>query len=86
MKKKTPRKKNKKMQFKKVTGNGTEPIDYFPEVDQCQSEAEIVADDKAREAKLFDINGKPLRWSRRWSVWFLDAMDDILSRKGLRVL
>ena len=73
---KTPRKKNKKMQFKKIKGDGDNPIDHYPEIDEFIPEAERIADQKA---KLVNSNEK-------WNFWFMSAMDDALSRVGLRVL
>ena len=63
---KTPRKKNKKMQFWKIKGAGGNPIDKFPEIDCFIPDAERVADQKA---KLEDSD-------KEWNFWFRSAMDD----------
>ena len=73
---KTPRKKNKKMQFKKIKGDGDNLIDHYPEIDEFIPAAVAVADQKA---KLVNSNEK-------WNFWFMSAMDDVLSKAGLRVL
>ena len=73
---KTPRKKNKKMQFRKIKGGGDNPIDHYPEIDCFIPEAERVADQKA----------KLVGSDKEWNFWFMSAMDDELSKMGLRVL
>ena len=70
---KTPRKKNKKMQFRKVKVGFK---DKYPEIDCYIDDAAIVADQKA----------KLVGSDKEWNFWFMSAMDDALSRVGLRVL
>jgi len=62
--------------FKKIAGTGSEPVDHYPEIDQYIPDAVVIANYKCSQKK------DPIKWNRN----FLDAMDAILYKKGLRIL
>ena len=70
----------KRQSFKRrkfVKGAGKNMIDHYPEIDKYIPEAEAVANEKFDEKK---------HTREQKDLFFLAAMDDILSKKGLRVL
>jgi len=71
------RKRSKNGQFRKTSGTGKEPIDHYPMIDQYIPDAVLIANDKFNPKKE-QIN--------KWNQYFMSAMDEILSKKGFRVL
>ena len=58
----------------------------YPEIDKYIQDAELVANDQANKLGYI-VDGKLLElYKIEWSALFMDTMDDILSKKGLRVL
>jgi len=79
------KRRSKNRQFRKIKGSGDFPVDQYPMIDKYIPDAELIADDQAREAKYIDEDGRPLRNTKEWPLWFLAAMDNILIKQGLRV-
>lgn len=63
-------------QFRKKTVGGQFPIDFYPRVDQHIPEAVTMANQQFNKKQNRD----------NWDLAFLDAMDAILHKAGLRVL
>lgn len=70
-------KRSKNRQFRKISGKGEIPVDQYPIIDQYIPDAVLVANDKFNPKK---------ETQKQWNYYFLAAMDDILSQKGLRIL
>ena len=77
--------KCKAAKFTSIDAVGNYPIDTYP-ADEFIPDAILVANTKIIKAGLVDEDGKALTSHKEWTLVFMDAMDEILSEKGMRIL
>lgn len=78
--------KCKAKNFTNLESVGNYPIDRYPEKDKYIPEAMMMADAAMVKTGVVDEKGKATRLGQDWSNAFTEAMNTILSEKGLRVL